>query len=138
MKDGKTAMESKLNITTYATAGIVSLSLAVFLVRDCRAEPRVIELTQVACQFVESENGVDRGFVSSSKADCEAINADTAGERMADAEDLEVEPGEYIFRVTNVNVPYLVGFWLRHYDYDWGDVPCSVEKGEAGMVGLRG
>jgi len=41
------------------------------------AEPQVIELTQVACQFLESENGVDHDFQTAEKADCEAVNADT-------------------------------------------------------------
>ena len=26
---------------------------------------------------------------------------------------LELKPGKYIFRVTNKNVPYSLGFWLR-------------------------
>ncbi len=28
------------------------------------AEPKAIELTQIPCQFVESENGVDHGYTS--------------------------------------------------------------------------
>lgn len=35
--------------------------------------PRVIELTQVPCQFLESEGGKDRGYQSRSIKDCEAI-----------------------------------------------------------------
>ena len=77
------------------------------------AEPTVIELTQIACQFVESENGVDRGFTTTKKADCDAINAETAAERLAEAKVLELKPGKYIFRVTNQDVPYPLGFWLR-------------------------
>ena len=32
----------------------------------------------------------------------------------------------------------LMRFMLYDGDLNVGDVPCSVEKGEAGMVGLRG
>jgi hypothetical protein len=77
------------------------------------AEPTVITLTQVGCQFIESEGGVDRGHRTTSKADCESINARTGEERLATAKVLELAPGEYLFRVTNKNVPYGLGFWLR-------------------------
>ncbi len=33
-----------------------------------------INLTQTACQFVESENGVDRSFTTMKAEDCKAIN----------------------------------------------------------------
>jgi len=82
-------------------------------------EATVIELTQVPCQFLESENGVDRGFTSTKKADCDAINARTGEARLAEAKVLELKPGRYIFRVTNKNVPYELGFWLRESDYNW-------------------
>lgn len=75
--------------------------------------PRVIELTQLPCQFLESEDGIDRKYVSRSIKDCEAINAKTAKDRGADAKVLELKPGKYVFRVTNKNVPYELGFWLR-------------------------
>ncbi len=47
------------------------------------AEPKVIELTQIPCQFIESENGIDRGYTTTEKADCDAINARTGAERVA-------------------------------------------------------
>ena len=75
--------------------------------------PQVIQLTQVPCQFLESEGGSNRGYVSKSISDCEAINANTAKQRLAEAKPLELKPGKYIFRVTNKNVPYELGFWLR-------------------------
>ena len=77
------------------------------------AKPPVIELTQTGCQFLESENGVDHGFASTKKSDCEAINAETGAARLAEAKVLTLKPGAYIFRVTNKNVPYQLGFWLR-------------------------
>lgn len=80
---------------------------------DAADDVKVIELTQVACQFVEPENGVDRDFTTQKKADCEAINAKTGEERLQQAKVLELEPGTYVFRVTNADVPYELGFWLR-------------------------
>lgn len=74
---------------------------------------RVIELTQLPCQFLESENGIDRKYVSRSIKDCETINEKTARERLASARQLELKPGKYVFRVTNKTVPYELGFWLR-------------------------
>jgi len=55
--------------TTLAAAGIA----AAFAGTAQAAEPTVIDLTQTACQFVEAE-GMDHGFTSARKADCEAIN----------------------------------------------------------------
>jgi hypothetical protein len=73
----------------------------------------VIELTQTGCQFIESENGVDLGYTPSEKADCEKINAETGEGRLSQAEPMHLKPGKYIFRVTNTDVPYMLGFYLR-------------------------
>lgn len=78
----------------------------------------VIELTQIACQFVESENGVDRGFTTTRKADCERINTRTGAARLKEAKVLRLRPGKYTFRVTNKGVPYPLGFWLRERSYN--------------------
>lgn len=77
------------------------------------ASPTVVELTQVPCQFLESENGKNQGYKSMSKADCEAINAKSGDARLAAAKTIELKPGKYVFRVTNKDVPYVLGFWLR-------------------------
>ncbi|TAN50446.1 MAG: hypothetical protein EPN19_14070 [Betaproteobacteria bacterium] len=77
------------------------------------AGPQVVSLTQTPCQFLESEGGRDRGFKSAKGADCEAINARTGKQRLAESKTLELKPGKYIFRVTNRDVPYELGFWLR-------------------------
>ncbi len=74
--------------------------------------PAVITLTQTGCQFVEVETR-DFGFKPASAADCKAINARTARERLKQARVLNLKPGRYIFRVTNQNVPYELGFYLR-------------------------
>lgn len=77
------------------------------------ARPTVIELTQVPCQFLESENGRNQGYKSAGKADCDAINTKTTDARLKAAKTIELKPGRYIFRVTNKDVPYELGFWLR-------------------------
>lgn len=90
--------------------------LAVFLLCGAAVPAsavQLVELTQVPCQFLESEGGVDRGYKSRSIRDCEAINAKTANERVAKAKPLALKPGKYVFRVTNKDVPYELGFWLR-------------------------
>lgn len=73
----------------------------------------VIEFTQTGCQFVEAENGTDHGYKTSSKADCEAINSNDGAERLAKSKVLKLKPGKHVFRVTNKNVPYSLGFWIR-------------------------
>lgn len=73
----------------------------------------IITLTQTGCQFLESEGGIDHGFKTEKKIDCESINNKTGKDRLSKATPLTVKPGKYIFRVTNKNVPYELGFWLR-------------------------
>lgn len=112
-----------LSITSLARR--TSLSLASSLMASVlvlgaanAAEPEIIELTQTPCQFIEVEQGGDQSYESRKKADCEAINAETGAERLAQAQVLRLKPGEYVFRVTNKNVPYPLGFWLRESGYD--------------------
>jgi len=100
------------------------------------AEPTVVTLTQVPCQFLESENGVDRAFTSTKKADCEAINEATGAERLAAARVLELKPGSYVFRVENRNVPYELGFWLREAGYDWRNPLHKLTKTSVSGGGL--
>jgi hypothetical protein len=97
-------------------AALSTIAVASFVTSASGAEPaapRVITLTQVPCQFLESENGIDRGYKSSKKEDCDRINANTGAERVKASKPLVLKPGRYIFRVTNRNVPYELGFWLR-------------------------
>jgi hypothetical protein len=77
------------------------------------AGPTIVELTQVPCQFLESEHGKNHGYKSTEKADCEAINARSRTTRLDAAKTIKLKPGKHVFRVTNRNVPYEVGFWLR-------------------------
>ncbi len=92
---------------------LLVLSIALCTAPSVAAAPKVISLTQVPCQFLESEGGKDQGFKSTKAADCEAVNAKTTQTRLAAAKTIELKPGSYIFRVANKNVPYDLGFWLR-------------------------
>ncbi len=107
------AMEIHMKRNTLA-GSVLSLGLALIVAGPAPAAgPTVIELTQTPCQFLESEGGVDHGYKSAKKADCEAINKATGAARLAAAEPMTLKPGKYVFRVTNRNVPYGLGFWLR-------------------------
>lgn len=101
-------------LRTLATS-VVSAAGALWITAGSTAatEPRLIELAQVPCQFLESKGGTDRDYKSRSIKDCEAINARTGSQRVAQAKPLHLKPGKYVFRVTNRNVPYELGFWLR-------------------------
>ena len=96
--------------TIMALSAALALSLTG---RGLAAEATVIELTQTPCQFVESEGGVDHGYKSARKSDCDKINGETGADRLAAAAPMTLKPGKYVFRVTNSNVPYGLGFWLR-------------------------
>lgn len=96
--------------------GTAVFVLAIFAAPGSKAQPSkatVIELTQVPCQFLQSEGGVNRGYKSQSIKDCEAINAQSGAARVAAAKPLQLKPGKYVFRVKNESVPYELGFWLR-------------------------
>lgn len=99
-------------------------------------ERKVIDLTQTGCQFLEAENGVDHAFVTTKSADCEAINSRTGADRLAKAVALNLEPGDYIFRVTNKNVPYELGFWLRDHDYSLDNPLHKLTKTSVSGGGL--
>ena len=117
-------------------AAVVGLTAAFAGPASSAKKPTVIELTQIACQFLESENGVDHGFTTSKKADCEAINGETGAERLAEAKVIELEPGTYVFRVTNQDVPYELGFWLREHDYNWKNPLHKLTKTSVSGGGL--
>lgn len=99
-------MNAKLFRTSAAAVAVLAAPLAL-------AAPQVVELSQVPCQFLESEHGVNQGFKSAKIQDCEAINARTGKDRLTKAKTLELKPGKTIFRVANKDVPYELGFWLR-------------------------
>lgn len=72
----------------------------------------VVSLTQSGCQFLEPE-GEDHGYEPARPADCININARTSKKRLAAASVMRLKPGAYIFRVTNRDVPYNLGFYIR-------------------------
>jgi len=76
------------------------------------ASPTIIVLTQTACQFLEAENK-DYQFKAKNSDDCKNINASTQAKRLLHAKVLTISAGDYIFRVSNRDVPYSLGFWLR-------------------------
>ncbi len=98
--------------TGFGLLALVGLSLS-GTAAPAASQPTIVTLTQVGCQFIESENGVDHMYKTTKAADCNGINAKTRRARLAKAKVLRLKPGRYIFRVTNKNVPYGLGFWLR-------------------------
>ncbi|MDF2367411.1 hypothetical protein [Sneathiella sp.] len=127
-------------IASLLLPGVAALMLAPAFTTSALAageDATVINLTQTACQFVESENGVDHGYTSSEKADCEKINAKTGEERLANSEVLTLKPGKYIFRVTNKNVPYSLGFWVREEGYNWANPLHKLNKTSVSGGGLE-
>lgn len=97
----------------------------------------VITLTQTGCQFLESENGVDRGFTPQTADDCKTINAESGQDRLAEAKVLELAPGTYTFRVSNDDVPYDLGFWIREADYQLGNPLHKLTKTSVSGGGLK-
>lgn len=120
-------------VLRYAAALVLTLAA----MPAAAQQTEVIELTQTACQFVESENDVDHGYATKAKADCEAINAESGAGRLASAKVIKLKPGKYVFRVTNQNVPYALGFWLREADYNWKNPIHKLTKVSVSGGGLE-
>ncbi|NJR58685.1 MAG: hypothetical protein HC769_07360 [Cyanobacteria bacterium CRU_2_1] len=76
------------------------------------SEIQIITLTQTGCQFLETESQ-DYHFNTTKAEDCQRINAQTLSDRQQSFQPLYLKSGEYIFRVTNRDVPYELGFYLR-------------------------
>ena len=72
----------------------------------------VINLTQTGCQFLETE-AQDYQYQPQQSTDCQQINNQTLSARKSKFKPLKLKPGKYIFRVTNADVPYELGFYLR-------------------------
>ncbi|MDJ0797683.1 MAG: hypothetical protein QNJ51_12855 [Calothrix sp. MO_167.B12] len=75
-------------------------------------EVQTIALTQTGCQFIETENK-DYQFKTTQAEDCKGINGKTLADRKKGFKPLRLKPGKYIFRVSNRDVPYELGFYLR-------------------------
>jgi len=98
--------------TSGAQLALAGLAAGLFSSSAFAMEPKLIELTQTPCQIVEVEEK-DHGFTSTQKSDCVTINDKTAADRLAKSQVLKLTPGDYIFRVSNKNVAYDLGFWIR-------------------------
>jgi len=98
-------------------------------------KPKLVMLTQVGCQFIESEP-TNHMFKTKKFADCEAINKKTGKDRLAKAKAIKLKPGKYVFRVTNKNVPYELGFWLRSKGYNWKNPLHKLSKVSVSGGGL--
>ena len=81
-------------------------------------EPVIVKLTQTPCVFIESEED-PKEYFSKNSNDCKAINQKTIEQRTLKT--ITLKPGKTIFRVTNKNVPYPLGFWLR--ERVWKELP---------------
>ena len=72
----------------------------------------VINLTQTGCQFLETE-AQDYQYQPQQSVECKEINAQTLSERKSKFKPLKLKSGKHIFRITNLDVPYELGFYLR-------------------------
>lgn len=82
---------------------------AFVLVAGCNSNPQtsdadqpaeVIQLTQTGCQFLETESE-DFKFKTTQADDCKKLNIKTLEKRKASFKPLTLEPGKYVFEVTN-------------------------------------
>ena len=115
---------------------IAGLGVAVAATATPAAAEEIIRLTQTACQFLEPE-GADHGFKSTRKEDCERINAGAGEKRLDGSTTLTLEPGTYVFRVSNRDVPYPLGFWFRSAGYDWRNPVHKLTKTSVSGGGLE-
>jgi hypothetical protein len=79
-----------IGLSALAVAGGFSSSNA-----DAAGKAKLLTLTQVGCQFIESEPK-DHMFMPKKGSDCEAINKKTGMDRLAKAKPIKLKPGKYI------------------------------------------
>ena len=99
----------------WLSAGIVLFGIPSYIhgaekVEHGKDGPFIVELTQTPCTIVESEEN-PQAFISNRSEDCISINKSTLNERKLKL--LRLKPGKTLFRVTNKNVNYELGFWIR-------------------------
>lgn len=86
------------------------------------SKPTTIEIAQVGCQFIETE-AENHQYRPQKAEDCQRINTETLSTRQPKFKPLELKAGEYIFKVTNRDVPYEVGFYLRGAGVGFATLP---------------
>ena len=95
-------------------------------------EVKTIPLTQTGCQFVETESQ-DYQFTPTKAEDCRQINQDSLASRESTFKPLSLPAGEYVFQVSNQDVPYELGFYLRGQGANRATLPSvsggGLEKG---------
>ena len=104
-----------ISLTCCLLAGIVILGVPSYLHGEQKSEhgkdaPFIVELTQTPCTIIESEAN-PQAYISNSSDDCVRINKSTLESRKLKV--LRLKPGRTLFRVTNKNVNYELGFWVR-------------------------
>ncbi len=107
---------------------VIAIANLTFPVKSQSDNATTIALTQTGCQFVETE-GKNYNYQTTSAADCKKINGDTLAEREKEFKPLELTAGEYVFQVTNENVPYELGFWLRGQGISRATLPSTSGGG---------
>ena len=123
-------------LSILAVSVLLGANILVTGAQAARNEATVVVLTQTGCQFLESEKGTDHMFMPKSADDCKAINVKTGSDRLAKAGPLTLKPGKYVFRVTNKNVPYVLGFWIRSKGYSWKNPLHKLTKTSVSGGGL--
>lgn len=97
------------------------------------SEIQIITLTQTGCQFLETESQ-DYHFNTTQPEDCQQINAQTLNDRQQSFQPLYLKSGEYIFLVTNQDIPYELGFYLRGEEMSEAILPTvsggGINQGE--------
>ncbi|MBE9527932.1 MAG: hypothetical protein IME99_01695 [Proteobacteria bacterium] len=101
-------------VTLFARSVLVLIVLSALIALaaplGAKEEATVVTLTQTPCTIIEAEV-TPRRYVSNSIDDCVQVNSETASER--EQKVLRLSPGPTVFSVTNKDVPYPLGFWLR-------------------------
>ncbi|MBE9117593.1 hypothetical protein IQ249_16975 [Lusitaniella coriacea LEGE 07157] len=95
-----------------AIAGCTANKTGIPALTESSDTAQVVTLTQTGCQFLETE-GKDYQYKTQNEKDCKQINSKTLTERKQQFKPLQLKAGKYVFRVTNRDVPYELGFYLR-------------------------
>jgi hypothetical protein len=91
-------------------------------------DKKIISITQMPCQFLEME-GKNLNILSKDESECAKINSLTLKDRNKMFQTLKLKRGEYTFRVTNIGIPYEVGFWLRGAGFSRLTLPATSGGG---------